>query len=292
MDKITHGKSTEIVLLIKFKSHISGNHNLVVYNTTIESDLQSLFFEYYIVAPHKGHERMCDEAEDEVDAVSPLLQKGLAVKAAESLAVIKEDLSEWLSNLLKININADNFMTVLDTGVVLCRLVGAIQEHTESLKNEGKLEQSKLEQPVPMTAIKYKDLADHGSFFARDNAANFIKWCRAYKIGEAILFESDDLVMHKDEKLVVLTLLEVARRIAKLGMQSTQLAMMEIAIDNNEDIKEPATPPPKVPDVKKKKLPPNLVDSVSCCQSIISLSSSFVGDQDYQGVSVQSTDIC
>jgi len=212
---------------------------------------------------------MCDEAEDEVDTVSPLLQKGLAVKAAESLAVIKEDLSEWLSNLLKIDINAENFMTVLDTGVVLCRLVGAIQEHTESLKKEGKLEQPKLEQPVPMIAIKYKNSADHGSFFARDNAANFIKWCRTYKIGEAILFESDDLVMHKDEKLVVLTLLEVARRIAKLGMQSTQLAMMEIAIDNDEDIKEPSTPPPpKVPDAKtppakKKRLPPNLVDSVS-----------------------------
>ena len=211
---------------------------------------------------------MWDEAEDEVDTVSPLLQKGLAVKAAESLAVIKEDLSEWLPNLLKIDINAENFMTVLDTGVVLCRLVGAIQEHTDSLKKEGKLEQPKLEQPVPMTAIKYKNSADHGSFFARDNAANFIKWCRTYKIGEAILFESDDLVMHKDEKLVVLTLLEVARRIAKLGMQSTQLAMMEIAIDNDEDIKEPSTPPPlKVPDAKtppakKKRLPTNLVDSV------------------------------
>jgi len=219
--------------------------------------------------------------EDETDAVSPLLQKGLAVKAAESLTVIKEDLSEWLSNLLKIDINSQNFMTALDTGVVLCRLVQAIQEHTESLKKEGKLEQPKLEQPVPMTTIKYKESAEHGSFFARDNAANFIKWCREYKIGEAILFESDGLVMHKDEKLVVLTLLEVARRVAKLGMQSTQLAMMEIAIDNDEDIKESATPPPplKVPSAKtplkmKRKLPPNLVDSVNhslVLESIISI---------------------
>ena len=211
---------------------------------------------------------MSDEISlDEVDAVSPLLQKGLAVKAAESLTVIKEDLSEWLSELLKIKIAAENFLKVLDTGVVLCQLVGTIQEHVEGLEKEGKLEQTKLEQPVPMVAVKFKETAEHGSFFARDNAANFITWCRKYKIEEAILFESDDLVMHKDEKSVVLTLLEVARRIAKLGMRSTQLAMMEMSIDNEEDIKE-ATPPPslKLPNAKtppaKKKPRVNLVDSV------------------------------
>lgn len=212
-----------------------------------------------------SHE-VSSELSDEVDAISPLLQKGLAVKAAESLTVIKEDLAEWLSELLKIDITAESFLTVLDTGVVLCRLVGAIQEHVEGLQREGKLDQPKLEQPVPMVAIKCKETAEHGSFFARDNAANFITWCRGYKIEEAVLFESDGLVMHKDEKLVVLTLLEVARRVAKLGMQSTQLAMIEMSIDNEEDIKEP-TPPPKLPDTKtpsakKKKPSPNLVDSV------------------------------
>ena len=206
------------------------------------------------------------ESSDEVDAVSPLLQKGLAVKAAESLTIIKEDLSEWLSQLLKINITAETFLQKLDTGVVLCHLVGAIQEHVKSLTKEGKFEQPKLEQPLPMGALKCKETAEAGSFFARDNAANFITWCRNYKIGEAVLFESDDLVMHRDEKSVVLTLLEVAKRVAMLGMRTTQLAMIEIAIDNEEDIKEP-TPPPKVadtkiPPTKKKKPPLNLVDSV------------------------------
>lgn len=240
---------------------------------------------------------MSSESSDEVDAVSPLLQKGLAVKAAESLTVIKEDLAEWLSQLLKIDITAETFLTKLDTGVVLCHLVGAIQEHVESLKEEGKFEQPKLERPVPIGALKCKEAAEHGSFFARDNTANFIEWCRKYKIEEAVLFESDDLVMHKDEKSVVLTLLEVARRVAKLGMQTTQLAMIEMAIENEEDLKEatpppatspagtpppvtppPATPPPgtspsetpppKVPDTtktppaKKRKRPLNLVNSV------------------------------
>ena len=209
---------------------------------------------------------MSSESSDEVDAISPLLQKGLAVKAAESLTIIKEDLSEWLAQLLKIDITAETFLQKLDTGVVLCHLVGAIQEHVESLKKEGKFEQPKLEQPLPMDALKCKGTAEPGSFFARDNAANFITWCRNYKIAEAVLFESDDLVMHRDEKSVVLTLLEVAKRVAKLGMRTTQLAMIEIAIENEEDIKEP-TPPPKMPGTKtppaKKKKPPlNLVDSV------------------------------
>ena len=228
------------------------------------------------------------ESFDEMDGVSPLLQSGLAVKAAESLTVIKEDLSEWLSQLLKVDITAETFLNVLDTGVVLCHLVGAVQEHVEGLKKEGKFEQPKLEQPVPTTAIKCKETAEHGSFFARDNTANFISWCRKYKIEEAVLFESDDLGMHKDEKSVVLTLLEVARRVAKLGMQTTQLAMMEMSIDNEDDFKD-ATPPPKSPPsvktppagriketspspkvpgdaktspAKKKKASTNLVDSV------------------------------
>ena len=247
---------------------------------------------------------MSSESSDEVDAVSPLLQKGLAVKAAESLTVIKEDLAEWLSQLLNIDMTAETFLTKLDTGVVLCHLVGAIQEHVESLKKEGKFEQPKLEQPVPTGALKCKETAEHGSFFARDNTANFINWCRKYKIEEAVLFESDDLVMHKDEKSVVLTLLEVARRVAKLGMQTTQLAMIEMAIDNEEDIKEatpppatpppgttpPGTPPPKVPDTtktppaKKRKRPLNLVDSVrhSSCDTMSILIGT--GGQSDQGV--------
>lgn len=39
----------------------------------------------------------------------------------EYLWAMKEDLAEWLNILYDININADNFIEVLETGVILCR---------------------------------------------------------------------------------------------------------------------------------------------------------------------------
>lgn len=60
--------------------------------------------------------------------------------------------------------------------------------------------------------------AKAGTFFARDNVSNFISWCRrGLGVIECLLFETDDLIMRKNEKHVILCLLEVARRGAKLG---------------------------------------------------------------------------
>lgn len=47
----------------------------------------------------------------------------------------------------------------------------------------------------------------------------FITLCRkSLQIFECLLFETDDLIMRKNEKHVILCLLEVARRGAKFGM--------------------------------------------------------------------------
>ena len=56
------------------------------------------------------------------------------------------------------------------------------------------------------------------SRFARDNVYNFIKFCRLLEVMEVVMFETEDLVSQKNEKHVVLTMLEVARRGAKIGM--------------------------------------------------------------------------
>ena len=45
---------------------------------------------------------------------------------------------------------------------------------------------------------------------------NFI-YRKSLKIIECLLFETDDLIMRKNEKHVILCLLEVARRGAKFG---------------------------------------------------------------------------
>ena len=49
------------------------------------------------------------------------------------------------------------------------------------------------------------------SFQARDNVANFINWVKTHLgVNEVLLFESDDLVLNKNEKNVRLCVLEVS----------------------------------------------------------------------------------
>merc|ERR1712045_173918 len=70
-----------------------------------------------------------------------------------------------------------------------------------------------------------------GTWFARDNVYNFIKFCRIVGVMECIMFETEDLVCRKNEKHAVLTLLEVARRGAKIGMLAPMLVQFEQEIE-------------------------------------------------------------
>lgn len=80
--------------------------------------------------------------------------------------------------------------------------------------------------------VPYLPNAKAGTFFARDNVSNFIDWCRnSLGIIECLLFETEDLIMRKNERHVILCLLEVARRGAKFGMLAPLLVQMERQID-------------------------------------------------------------
>lgn len=97
---------------------------------------------------------------------------------------------------------------------------------TRSITSSLALPMSKL------SDVAYRAAAKPGTFFARDNVSNFISWCRnSLGIIDCLLFETDDLILRKNERNVILCLLEVARRGAKFGMLMPMLVQMERQID-------------------------------------------------------------
>merc|ERR1712083_93759 len=84
---------------------------------------------------------------------------------------------------------------------------------------------------VPENDLPIRENVVPGTWFARDNVYNFIKFCRLLQVMEVVMFETEDLVSSKNEKHVVLTLLKVARRGAKIGMLAPMLVQFEQEID-------------------------------------------------------------
>jgi len=84
--------------------------------------------------------------------------------------------------------------------------------------------------------MKCWENAKSESFYARDNVSNFLKWCRRLQVREAVLFESEDLVLHNNPRSVVLCLLEVARIVCKTFLFSPApvLVQFEKEIDAQE----------------------------------------------------------
>lgn len=100
-------------------------------------------------------------------------------------------------------------------------------------------QQSHMQQPhrssdinwLKIKTIPYKQDANPGTFFARDNICQFILWCRSLNIIDCLLFETDDLVDRKNEKSFILCLLEVARIGFKVGMPTPLIIQLEQEID-------------------------------------------------------------
>uniref|UniRef100_A0A1I8QEN7 GAR domain-containing protein n=1 Tax=Stomoxys calcitrans TaxID=35570 RepID=A0A1I8QEN7_STOCA len=160
----------------------------------------------------------------------------------EYLEAMKEDLAEWMNTLYpELTINAENFMDRLDTGVALCKHANYVRQAAEEYLARRQARNKSMTRSItsgsagPILAmgnVHYLIGAKSGTFFARDNVSNFITWCRkSLKIIECLLFETDDLIMRKNEKHVILCLLEVARRGAKFGMLAPMLVQMERQID-------------------------------------------------------------
>ncbi|KFW91016.1 GAS2-like 2, partial [Phalacrocorax carbo] len=95
----------------------------------------------------------------------------------------------------------------------------------------------------PTTGVACNLTAQPGTFQARDNVSNFIQWCRKeMDIKDVLMFETEDLVLRKNEKNFVLCLLELARHAARFGMRAPTLVQMEEEIE--EELRQELDLPP------------------------------------------------
>ena len=173
----------------------------------------------------------------------------------EYLYAMKEDLAEWFKCLYEdIFITAENFLEVLETGVLLCQHANEVRKFVAEQKEKGDFEMKSnfvRNITIPQYDVQFRIDVKPETFLARDNVSNFITWTVKMGIPEVLRFETDDLVMRKNERSVVLCLLEVARVGAKFGMLAPTIVQMEEEIDAEIATGEP---PPQIKTCDVKSL--------------------------------------
>ncbi|XP_068889849.1 GAS2-like protein 2 [Aphelocoma coerulescens] len=157
------------------------------------------------------------------------------------LYAMKEDLAEWLKELYDLDIEVGTFVEVLETGAVLC----SHANHVTQVAGEFARACPSVAQHLhlPTAGVTCNLTAQPGTFQARDNVSNFIQWCRKeMDIKDVLMFETEDLVLRKNEKNFVLCLLELARHASRFGMRVPTLVQMEEEIE--EELQQELDLPP------------------------------------------------
>ncbi|NWT98227.1 GA2L2 protein, partial [Urocynchramus pylzowi] len=160
------------------------------------------------------------------------------------LYAMKEDLAEWLKELYDLDIEVGTFLEVLETGAVLCSHANHVTQVAAEFARACPDLARHLH--LPSAGVTCNLTAQPGTFQARDNVSNFIQWCRKeMDIKDVLMFETEDLVLRKNEKNFVLCLLELARHASRFGMRAPTLVQMEEEIE--EELRQELDLPPPDP---------------------------------------------
>ncbi|KFO75624.1 GAS2-like 2, partial [Cuculus canorus] len=184
------------------------------------------------------------------------------------LYAMKEDLAEWLKELYDLDIEVGTFMEVLETGAVLCSHANNVTHVAGEFARTCPDMACHLR--LPTAGVACNLAAQPGTFQARDNVSNFIQWCRKeMDIKDVLMFETEDLVLRKNEKNFVLCLLELARRAARFGMRAPTLVQMEEEIEE-ELRQELDLPPADIPLPRPSRKPRDLHNLDQMVQHLVS----------------------
>ncbi|RDD44807.1 GAS2-like protein 1 [Trichoplax sp. H2] len=148
-------------------------------------------------------------------------------KENELVQALREDISDWIARLFpSLPIQADNFHDAIANGTVLCQLAQLIEEAQlkigEKIDKNLRIQMNKIAMMGGRSLVKFK---------ARENALSFIRWCQNRGINKSVMFEPDDLVEQRDQRQVIICLMEVSRLSVRYGIEPCKLVQYEMEID-------------------------------------------------------------